>query len=83
MWSESLNEILKDTIYLVIFFQYQVQKKEKTLTSSVDHNKESPSWTKYPRQFDFDMSLPISGQYLADDAWEFKELEDAITKGYF
>ncbi|KAL0540880.1 hypothetical protein IC582_020901 [Cucumis melo] len=23
------------------------------------------------------------GQHLADDAWEFKELEDAITKGYF
>ncbi|KAG7016215.1 truB [Cucurbita argyrosperma subsp. argyrosperma] len=23
------------------------------------------------------------GEYLADDAWEFKELEDAITKAYF
>ncbi|GLT33192.1 hypothetical protein SLA2020_077980 [Shorea laevis] len=23
------------------------------------------------------------GEYLADDAWEFKELEEAITKGYF
>lgn len=23
-----------------------------------------------------------SGQYLADDAWEFQELEEVITKSY-
>jgi hypothetical protein len=24
-----------------------------------------------------------AGEYSADDAWDFKELEEAITKGYF
>jgi tRNA pseudouridine55 synthase len=25
----------------------------------------------------------LAGEYSAEDAWEFKELEEAITKNYF
>jgi hypothetical protein len=29
------------------------------------------------------MTLSSAGEYSADDAWDFKELEEAITKSYF
>jgi hypothetical protein len=29
------------------------------------------------------MILSSAGEYSADDAWDFKELEEAITKSYF
>lgn len=29
------------------------------------------------------MTFSDAGEYSADDAWDFKELEEAITKSYF
>lgn len=31
----------------------------------------------------FCLNFVVPGEYCADDAWEFQELEEQIAKGYF